>query len=93
MMRPAGAFTLAIEPATEVLPTRVSITLIGATPDAHGLFHLTPDCMTLDALESCINGLQDELDVPPGAGRHPNGSSSWATLFWLPCRQGRPPTW
>ena len=63
MMRPAGAFTLSVEPATEVLPTRVSITLAGAAPDAHGVLRLTPDCMTLDALESCINGLQDQLDV------------------------------
>src|SRR5215210_4936601 len=63
MMRPAGAFTLSVEPATEVLPARVSITLTGAILDAHGVLHLTSDCMTLDALESCINGLQDELDV------------------------------
>ena len=62
-MRPAGAFTLSVEPATEGLPTRVSITLTGAAPDAHGVLHLTPDCMTLDALESCINELRDELDV------------------------------
>jgi len=32
-------------------------------PDARGILHLTPDCLTLDALESCINTLQDELDV------------------------------
>ena len=46
-----------------MLPARVSITLTGTAPDAHGILHLTPDFMTLDALESCINGLQDELDV------------------------------
>ena len=63
IMRPAGAFTLFLEPATEVLPARVSIILTGAAPDAHGVLQLTPDCMTLDELESCINGLQDELDV------------------------------
>ena len=63
IMRPAGAFTLFVDPATEVLPARVSITLTDAAPDAHGVLHLTPDCMTLDELESCINGLQDELDV------------------------------
>jgi hypothetical protein len=62
-MRPAGAFTLLVEHATEAVPMRVSITLTGATPDVHGVLHLTPGCMTLDALESCINGLQDELDV------------------------------
>ena len=54
---------LSVEPATEVLPARVSITVTGAAPDAHGVLHLTPDCMTLDALESCINELRDELDV------------------------------
>ncbi len=26
-------------------------------------FHMTPDCMTLDALEGYINTLQDELDL------------------------------
>ena len=62
-MRTAGAFTLHVEPATEALPARVSIVLTGAVPDAKGIRHLTPDCMTLDALESCINALQDELDV------------------------------
>ena len=63
MMRRACAFTLSVEPATEVLPARVSIVLTGAAPGAHGVLHVTPDCMTLDALESCIKGLQDELDV------------------------------
>ncbi len=62
-MRTTGAFTLHIEPATEALPARVSIALIGAVPDARGVFHMTPDCMMLDKLESCINELQDELDV------------------------------
>ena len=32
-------------------------------PDARGALRLTPDCLTLDELESCINGLQDEVDV------------------------------
>ena len=63
MMPPAVASPLPADPATEVLPTRVSITLTGAAPDAQGVLHLTPNCMTLDALESCINGLQDELNV------------------------------
>jgi hypothetical protein len=35
----------------------------GAAPDERGLLHVTPDCMTLDELEGCINALQDELDV------------------------------
>jgi hypothetical protein len=62
-MRTAGAFTLHIEPATEALPAPVSIVLTGTVPDPRGSLRLTPDCMTLDELESCINGLQDELDV------------------------------
>ena len=62
-MRPAGAFTLSVEPATEAMPARVSIALTGATPGARGVLHVTPDCLTLDELESWINGLQDELDV------------------------------
>src|SRR3954454_18397864 len=68
-MRTAGAFVLHVEPATEALPARVSIVLTGAVPDAKGILHLTPDCMTLDELESCINGLQDELDVPRAEAR------------------------
>ena len=62
-MRTAGAFTLHVEPATEAMPARVSIVLTGAVADAKGILHVTPDCMTLDELESCINALQDELDV------------------------------
>ena len=62
-MRPAGVFTLSVEPATEAMPARVSIALTGATPDARGVLHVTPDCLTLDELEGWINGLQDELDV------------------------------
>ena len=62
-MRTTGAFTLHVEPATEAMPARVSIVLSGTVPDAPGALRLTPDCMTLDQLESCINALQDELDV------------------------------
>jgi len=62
-MRTAGAFTLHVEPATEALPARVSIVLTGAVPDARGALRLTLDCMTLDELESCINSLQEQLDV------------------------------
>jgi len=62
-MRTTGAFTLHVEPATEAMPARVSIVLTSAVPDAKGIHHLTPDCMTLDELESCLNALQDELDV------------------------------
>ena len=62
-MRTVGVFTLHIEPATEALPARVSIALTGAVPDARGVLQMSRDCMTLDELESCINSLQDELDV------------------------------
>src|SRR4051794_35895210 len=62
-MRTAGTFTPEIEPATEAMPPRVAIILPGSFPDERGNVRLTPDCMTLDELESAINGLQDELDV------------------------------
>jgi hypothetical protein len=50
---------------------RVKAALRRANPHSVGpgrdystrLFHMTPDCMTLDELESCIHGLQDGLDV------------------------------
>jgi len=71
-MRTTGAFTLHVEPATEAMPARVSIVVSGAPPDATGLLHLTPDCMTLDQLESCINALQDELDVLRAEARGPS---------------------
>ena len=62
-MRTISAFTLHIEPATGAHPARVSIALTGAVPDTRGVLHLTPDCLTLDDLENCINALQDDLDV------------------------------
>ena len=63
-MRLTGAFTLHVEPWSDTHPPRVSIVLTtGAAPDERGLLHITPDCMTLDELEGCINALQDELDV------------------------------
>ena len=62
-MRPAGLFTLHIEPATQAMPARVSVALSSPVADAGGVLHMTPVCMTLDELESCINALQDELDV------------------------------
>jgi hypothetical protein len=62
-MRTSGAFTLVVEPATATLPARVSIALTGAVPDQRGVLHVTPNCMSLDELESCINALQDELDL------------------------------
>ncbi len=62
-MRTAGAFELHIGPETEAHPLRVSICLSGARPDARGVVHMSPDCMTLDELEGCINALQDELDL------------------------------
>jgi uncharacterized small protein (DUF1192 family) len=62
-MRTASAFTLHVEPATEALPARVSIALTGAVPDARSILYMSLDCMSLDELESCINSLQDELDV------------------------------
>ena len=62
-MRTAGMFVLNVEPETTAMPTRVSIALTGAVPDDQGVLHVTPNCMSLDELEGCINALQDELDV------------------------------
>ncbi len=31
--------------------------------------HVTPNCMSLDELEGCINALQDELDIIQGEAR------------------------
>jgi hypothetical protein len=62
-MRTTGAFELHVEQETETRPMRVSVCLHGAEPDDGGVVHMTPDCLTLDALEGCINALQDELDA------------------------------
>ena len=62
-MRTAGTFVLHVVSETPSTPTRISIALSGAIPDQRGVLHVTPECMTLDELEGCINGLQDELDV------------------------------
>ena len=75
-MRTAGAFILHIKPATEAHPARVSLALTGVIPDASGVLHVTPDCMTLDELESCINGLQEELDVLRAEARRTFTSST-----------------
>ena len=56
-MRTEGRFILNTEAATSTHPARVSIVLTGAVPDGRGLLHVTPDCMSLDELESCINQL------------------------------------
>ncbi len=61
-MRATGAFELHLQPAAEARPMRISVALVGAQPDERGTIHMTPDCMTLDDLEACINVLQDELD-------------------------------
>jgi hypothetical protein len=62
-MRASGAFELVVQPETDTHPTKVSVVLRGAVRDELGLIHDTPDCMTLDVLEGCINALQGELDL------------------------------
>ncbi len=62
-MRTAGAFELHMEPETEAHPMRVSICLSDMRADDRGVVHMSPDCMTLDVLEGCIDALQDELDL------------------------------
>jgi hypothetical protein len=68
-MRKLSAFELQVEPETETTLPRVSLSLVGASPDEHGIIHVTPDCRTLDELEACINALQDELDLARAAAR------------------------
>ena len=62
-MRASGAFELHIEPETDTHPAKVTVVLRGAKPDEHGNLAMTPECMSLDVLEGCLNALQDELDM------------------------------
>src|SRR3954451_3265342 len=62
-MRALGTLALEIQRSEDHEPSRVSVVLANATPDADGVLRLTPQCMTLDELEGAINALQDELDV------------------------------
>jgi hypothetical protein len=62
-MNNLSTFALEIERTASHEPTRVSVVLSTAGPDAAGVIRLTPQCMTLDELEGAINALQDELDV------------------------------
>ena len=62
-MRTSGAFQLDIEPETDTHPMKVRVVLLGAQPDEHGAIPMTPECMSLDVLEGCLNALQDELDL------------------------------
>ena len=61
-MRASGAFELQIEPEADTRPMKVAVVLRGVKPDEYGNLHMTPECMSLDVLEGCINALQDELD-------------------------------
>lgn len=62
-MRTAGMFVLHVEPETPAMPVRISLAVTGTVSDQQGILHITPQCMTLDELESYINALQDELDM------------------------------
>jgi hypothetical protein len=63
-MRALNIFALEIQRVQDDRePPRVSVVLPAAAPGADGVLRLTPQCMTLDELESEINALQDELDV------------------------------
>ena len=42
---------------------KVKVVLLGAHPDERGAIQMTPECISLDVLEGCINALQDELDL------------------------------
>lgn len=62
-MRASGAFQLDISPETDTHPLKVRVVLLGAQPDERGVIHMTPECISLDVLEGCLNALQDELDI------------------------------
>ena len=62
-MRASGAFQLVIEPETETRPMRATVVLVDARPDERGTVKMTPECMSLDVLEGCLNAIQDELDM------------------------------
>ena len=63
-MRTLNTFALEIQRGQDDRePSRVSVVLPAAAPDADGVLRLTPQCMTLDELEGAINALQDELDL------------------------------
>ena len=62
-MRTISPFSLHIEPQNEHRPMRVSICLSAPEADGRTELPMTPDCMTLEALECCINALQRELDL------------------------------
>ena len=62
-MHASGAFQLVIEPETETWPMRATVVLVDARPDENGTVKMTPECMSLDVLEGCLNALQDELDM------------------------------
>ena len=62
-MRASGAFQLVIEPETETRSMRATVVLVDARPDERGTVKMTPECMSLDVLEGCLNAIQDELDM------------------------------
>lgn len=53
---------LEVEEGTDTNPTRTSVVFAQEVREGNGRLHVTPDCVTLDELESQINALQDDLD-------------------------------
>lgn len=62
-MHTSGAFQLVIEPETDTHPMRAAVVLVNVRTDETGAVKMTPECMSLDVLEGCLNALQDELDM------------------------------
>ena len=60
-MRTLGLLTLRVQKGSDAEPARASIALLAG--EGRDPVQLTPDCITLDELEACVNALQDELDL------------------------------
>jgi hypothetical protein len=69
-MRTLSTFALQIKRGEDHEPSRVSVVLSTAAPDADGVLRLTPRCMTLDELEGA------DQRAPGRAGRAESGCAA-----------------
>jgi len=61
-MHTPGTFALSIQPGDPQTAARVKIMVQGHVTDADGRVFITPECLSFNELEGCINALQDNLD-------------------------------